>query len=374
MRIYNCHTHIFTLSDTPENFFKYGLSFLPNKLLELLKRWSLNRRVARLALILLKRPYQVRGIAFHLVGLLSSSAEVFRNLKSFYPTDTRFVALPLNFAHTGLGEMKIPYEQQLETLMKVKREYLNECLLFVHIDPREDTAAQNKAFVKKYINKGFLGIKMYPPLGHFPFHPNMEEVYQYAEEQELPIISHCSQGGIYYTGKNIDDLLLRKSFSNGGKSKYGIDTQRKKNKYLCDNFLHPKHYEEVLEQFPKLKLCFAHFGWDSFKKKTERLFYKKDLYNGIKKLIKDYPNVYADVSYSLFDKKFNAMLLNDLKKNEWLQEKVIFGTDYFMTLQENKTEDQLYSAFRKQIGESLFEKLAYENPKRFLSSKNYTAS
>ena len=374
MRIYNCHTHIFTLEDTPEGFLKYGLGFLPDWALELLKRLVLKKWLARLALKLLRKPYAVKGLSFHLVGLLSTSTQVFRNLQKFYPPGSRFVVLPLNFAHVGLGDLKVPYKQQLDELIQVKRSYPNECLLFIHIDPREDTAEKNRDFIEKYLERGFSGIKMYTPLGYFPFDPNLEKVYELAEEKEVPIISHCSQGGIFFAGKELPESFLKpKSFNPQPEGKY--DFAPAKNEVFCDYFVHPDRYIDVLEKFPKLKLCFAHFGWDTIEHRSKRVYNRKELYEGVKKLLLDekYPNVYADISYSLFDKKFSKQLKQDFEAHPQLQDQVVFGTDYFMTLQEKLTEDQLYKGFRSDMGEAIFTKLAYENPKRFLTSAYYIA-
>lgn len=374
MRIYNCHTHIFTLEDTPAEFLKYGLSFLPDWALELLKRLVLKKWMARLALKLLRKPYAVKSLSFHLVGLLSTSTEVFRNLKSFYPAGSRFVVLPLNFAHVGLGALKVPYAQQLDELIQVKRSFPNECLLFVHIDPREDTAEKNRDFLEEYLERGFMGIKMYTPLGYYPFDPRLEKVYELAETREVPIISHCSQGGIFYAGKELPESFLKPktfNYQEGGKYEF----KPAKNEIFCDYFIHPNRYIDVLEKFPSLKLCFAHFGWDTIEKRSKRIYNRLELYEGVKSLLLNskYVNLYADISYSLFDTKFRKQLKEDLKAYPVLQEKIIFGTDYFMTLQEKLTEDELYKDFKNDVGEVLFEKLAYENPKKFLTSSYYTA-
>jgi len=374
MRIYNCHTHIFTLSDTPEGFLKYGLNFLPDWALDLLKQLVVKQWMAKWALKLLNKPYAVKGLSFHLVGLLATSGEVFGNLQKYYPPDSRFVVLPLNFTHIGLGKLKVPYEQQLTELINVKRSYPNKCLLFVHIDPRDGSAEKNKTFVERYLQRGFIGIKMYTPLGYFPFDPRLEHVYQLAEEKRVPIISHCSQGGIYFADKKLPpDFLKPTSFNpqEGGKYEFAPA----KNEVFCDHFLHPDRYLDVLEKFPNLKLCFAHFGWDQIEKRSKRIYTRTELYNKIKNLLLNdkYPNLYADISYSLFDKKFNAKLKSDFEKHPELQEKVIFGTDYFMTLQEKLTEEQLFKNFRNEMGEEIFEKLANHNPKRFLTSDYYIA-
>jgi len=53
--------------------------------------------------------------------------------------------------------------------------------------------------IEMKVNKGkgiFKGIKIYPPLGYLPTHPNLAPVFDYCVQYDIPITLHCSPGGI----------------------------------------------------------------------------------------------------------------------------------------------------------------------------------
>jgi predicted TIM-barrel fold metal-dependent hydrolase len=96
--------------------------------------------------------------------------------------------------------------------------------------------------VKDYIERGFRGVKLYPPPGYKPYdeeyatqYPELLEIYAYLESEQIPIAAHCTPYGL------------------GGyphKDKDGI-------------FADPDNYEYLLEKYTNLKLCLAHFGGNS---------------------------------------------------------------------------------------------------------------
>jgi len=256
----------------------YVPDFLAKRLTKALRRkWS-----AKIIVKLLEKfggPEYSKYAAFLKIGSKKTQHMVFNDLrKSQYPEGTRFVVLPLNFRYMGAGKLKIGYRQQLDDLIGVKKRFPNTCLPFVFIDPRMGTSEQNYAFVKEYIDKGFVGIKLYPSLGYYPFDYRLEKVYKFAEENEIPIMTHCSTTGIYY--KDSDNIphefthpesFNKQSNSYFDPSKprsyfYPYNTairKKKRNDVFTDNFLQPENYIDVLKKFPSLKLCFAHFGLDN---------------------------------------------------------------------------------------------------------------
>ncbi|OFX17730.1 MAG: hypothetical protein A2033_04235 [Bacteroidetes bacterium GWA2_31_9] len=126
---------------------------------------------------------------------LKTQEEVFRNLKSFYPKDTKFVVLSMDMEHMAAGNPKISFEKQLEDLADLKKKYGNIIFPFVCADPRNLSLTQT---VKKYITQHhFQGIKLYPALGFYPFDIRLHEVYKFAIENNIPIITHCCKGVIY---------------------------------------------------------------------------------------------------------------------------------------------------------------------------------
>ncbi|MGY3088409.1 putative TIM-barrel fold metal-dependent hydrolase [Hymenobacter sp. UYAg731] len=397
MNIYNCHTHLFNLDCTPDRFLEgmapswvgkigahllYGLLALPT-----VTGWGL--RLAN------QFPAARKYAAFLGIGSSLSPLAIFeKHLLPAYPTGTRFVALPINFDLMGAGKAPLNQESQLWQLLEVRKRYPNTCLPFVSVDPRQGTAAENRAFVERWIGRGFVGIKLYPALGFYPFDKGLDEVYGYAEQNGLPIMTHCSRGGIYYQGGLTTALRrpdLPSNLSYPLPSPPGLYDQpfplkvegKETNASFCDYFLDPRAYELVLDRFPKLKICLAHYGGAeeiqlNIKNPGSAAF---NWYQGVRALLANpkYPNVYTDVSYTLADKSLFETLAADLlpaTPPAPLRERVLFGTDFFMTTQE-KPEDALASELMTDLltrdpTASAWQQLANENPTRYLHSKAYT--
>lgn len=385
---YNCHIHSFNGRYVPE-YFLYGMAE------------GMSRKKSKIVGNLLRTPVIKHGVVFLLskfgsesqkryteflkIGIMNTQDMVFENAVHFYPEGTRFVVLPVNFQFMGAGDLKISYEDQLDNLFEVKKRYPNTCQPFVFIDPRMGTAASNRDFVKKYIEKGFRGIKMYPSLGYYPFDPRLELVYQYAEENNIPLMTHCSEGGIYYNAKPVPEQLHAQSMNpqvhtilheNGTppqKRNYNF-TEGTEPKIFKNNFLDPENYVDMLKKFPRLKICFAHFGGDlnqlDRKVKDPKAW---TWYDKIKQLIlnPEFTNVYTDISYSLHEQKHVDLFKQDLQV-PLLKDRILFGTDYFMTYQEGDiTEDGLYLNCLKWLGEKDFAVIAIENAKEYLGSGLY---
>lgn len=82
---------------------------------------------------------------------------------------------------------------------------------------------------------GFVGVKLYPSLGYSLRDLGMDTVIRYCNDNEIPILMHCNQGGF----KKDDNTVTNCSPEPWGLVEDG------------DGFL---------DTYPKLKICFAHFG------------------------------------------------------------------------------------------------------------------
>jgi uncharacterized protein len=91
---------------------------------------------------------------------------------------------------------------------------------------------------------------------------------------------------------------------------------------------------------------------------------------------KKYPNLYTDISYTLFMPRIRGMYidlvdyLKVLLSNSRIRERVLFGSDYYMAEQEEIKEKEASILLRSRLGEDLFKQIAHTNPKRFLGIKN----
>jgi predicted TIM-barrel fold metal-dependent hydrolase len=263
-------------------------------------------------------------------------------------------------------EVKLPGENQM-TFAKWEKQYsqtieaikLNPLRLFAmyHYDPRRWNYPKTEKLDGNYqkgpwdhpfskiateTNAGlFIGFKVYPPLGYKPLderlpyiHDRLKEgdcFYARCEREGIPILSHCSPGGM-----SIHEMKLYAEFD-GIELKPSVDetmpaeTSKRlftPEGYFWTNYVHPRAWREVLTRFPNLKLCLAHFGGDEWEREQG-----SDWITEIIALTKEYKNVYTDFSCWDLEKSkeaFAHILTN--KQNSHLKDKILFGTDWYMTL------------------------------------------
>ncbi len=404
--IVNVHTHSFNFNCVPNgflsNYVNRGLASIAGRLLRtqllgsiikaLLKRFPMTRKFATLVA----------------VGTNRTQLDVFETmLQSYVGKDCYFVALPMNFDYMGGGSMPSNYITQIAEVEDIKRQYKDRFIPFLAIDPRMGSSRMLLDFVKSYFEpkpgytKGFAGIKIYPSLGFFPFDPRLELVYDYAQKHEIPILAHCTRHGAFYAGKKLPpELLSLESFNptqystQRHKQQQYINMKKLKLSESCDNYLDPVNYIDVLDKFPSLKLCFAHFGGDdemvaaikaNAPVPTEAsgllgFNIKTSWYNIILFIMNKYKNVYSDISYTLYNKhvwfELNALMAGKLNLQQGelnnfgskIPKRILFGTDFFMTTQE-KPEDRLYNDFIEGLSDlKTFKTIAWDNPKEFLRS------
>ena len=344
--IVNCHVHTFTTAHTPRYF--------PHPLVAVFRYVPWLVQFIRWFLSLL--PYdnltdKFRRIEdFHRTGSRSSQRAVFRELLHYYPRSTRFVVLPMDMAPAGHGPVDAGISHQHDELAALAKDpdYGAQVIPFATIHPDSNGAAEE---VRRCFDQhGFRGLKIYPKLGFAPTHPIlMNEVYPLCVERNVPVMTHCSRGGIYRKG-------------------WGQTEQ--------DAVTEPDAYAEVLTQFPDLRLCLAHFGgdadWighlrDGFDPDDPEAR-NKNWVSRIASLLSDgtYPNLYTDISYTIFKFDDHIPLLRMFLKNEKIRDRVLFGSDFYMTRQEALSEKAVSIRLRDALGEDDFHQIAHVNPRRWL--------
>lgn len=247
-----------------------------------------------------------------------------------------------------------------------------------------NTPAHSIEFIKDIINiyvnkthhinrkssskKKFYGIKFYPPLGLNPWPEDKKElekllyIYQFCCDNNLPIITHC------------DDQ--------------GFRTIPTKEAWAYTN---PKSWEVVLKEFPTLKLDFAHSGkqyssisniptatiiaQNLIKPKNERLPTSPWFYNIID-LMKNYPNVYLDFSFSGCNPQFYCEFINflNLEENKNIRDHIVthslFGSDFSVNLFKVKSYSQYFNIFEKSpFSDEEIDLFVSKNPIDFLDLK-----
>lgn len=350
MEMYNCHIHTFRDCDIPEKFLPLGLV-----------RW-LAKRDHKFLFWLAKNinPFCSNDTVdkyatFVKTGKMKSQKEILDKCSKFYPTGTKFIVLPMDMAFMGAGKVPRKYEEQLQELDTLS----DSVIKFIHVDPRRphvDILFRYKTEVDNY-----KGMKLYPPLGYYPFDSRLMSLYSYCESKNLPIIAHGSPGNpVHFKGSRKELYTLLSVDGNDPKYKKMSAPQ------LCSIFTHPMNYKMVLPHFPKLNFCIAHIGSSAWDEYLTGDISGDNWLSHIIELIHRYDNFWTDISFTLADERYWALFKVMMSSDDKLASRVLFGSDYYMNEIEND-EREWSIKFRAFIGEELFRKIAVENPKVFLN-------
>jgi predicted TIM-barrel fold metal-dependent hydrolase len=377
MQHYNIHTHIFNLKNVPNKAFGVPIARLLSS-----RAFSWN-----LAKILKKIPpysrtdFLERYANMLMVGSKKTQELIFKQLYSYYDQyQMKIIALTLDMDHMVAGDMRDNYLTQLSQVEDLTLKYHDKLLPFLSIDPRRNYPDVKAFLKKKFNNWNYVGIKLYPPLGFYPFDPRLEPVYEFAVENNLPIMVHCTKYGVFYQSKKRPfEHYHPRSMNPEYQHDYSHMKKAKKSEFK-NNFTNPKNFVEVLEieKFKNLKVCFAHFGGaeELLRSKGEDTNPETNFYLKIKELIQDdrFPNIYTDISYTVHHigrKDVREIMLKDIN-DPTLRDNIMYGSDFYMTTRK-KGEDKLLQDFIFYVNREDFDRLAGINCENYLSSNYYPA-
>lgn len=356
--IHNVHCHVFTIDYLPKKFIGW---YLPTTLIR--RKWIAKR------LFRLVKKFAPSLAGFVYSAIKESQGAIFDELRGYYPKTARFCPLTIDFDYMNAGRSRKSYLQQLDDISALKKEYqekeLNVFFPFVCADPRRKNVF---AIVKTYIEEhNFSGIKLYPALGFFPDDSRLDEVYSYAEENQIPITTHCIPKNKNHFRYKPDKEMVEKA-----KDRFSdfYNEKDSNNSYDFAKYLnHPDNYKFVLNRFPKLKLNLAHFGgndeWNNYLDVSDENFNKeRNWYSLIRKMLMSYENVYSDISFTVHDDRLYPLLRNLLKTPK-TRDKVLFGSDFYM-LQKDYSERRFGIDVRGYLDDDEFWLIAETNPKNFL--------
>lgn len=369
-----------------------------------------------------------RYASFLHVGKRAGQMDVFRDLLEQYSDSSmKITALSLYMEKLGAGNSTTGFEGQIEEIIQVKKRYPERLIAFFGLDPRWKASGTEIAeTIKAYFNTkleisavspsvfAFSGIKLYPSTGYYAFDEKLRPSFDWAAENNVPIMTHCNYlGGIFnnsrdylkanlgaynpYTGQSYpapraDHELESKLF------KRLFNTQKASNNQIYSGyFLEPYSYRKMLEHYcsinKPLKICFAHFGGNEHMKLQFRIekehikdpgnYYavehSKNWCAQIQELL-SLPNVYTDVSYALTDHDTHDFIFNEMKTKNY-RDRILFGTDFFMTERVAKEKDT-YNLFKKKamavqvtkangVVTNAWDMMASENVENYLKSNYY---
>lgn len=326
----DCHCHIFSLDCVPMEFRKRFCLDLKNPVHKFIL-WLVRRLLPKEAKL---------GEWLDLAEL--SIAEMAQKLVQEMDEAGIDTCIPLmmdmKYCSGFGGEVKKFEDQMTETaaaVTAINNEYGRTRMLpFVAADPRRENFLE---MVTNAIESGnFKGVKIYPVMGYTPNDSRLYPLYEYCQEKNIPITTHCENGGI----PGLDDYYA-----------------------LAD----PKYWKIVLEEFPALTLNLAH---------NDRT--GKDWQPKIAALIKDYPNVYTDISYDTemwyMPRKYFKSIKRMLETPK-IQDRVLYGSDWYMGryLWTVKSYLKWYLEYSRKIfwcrvkfTEREIQMMTEDNPKRFL--------
>jgi predicted TIM-barrel fold metal-dependent hydrolase len=361
MQITNCHVHTFTAEHVPDRYAGFFGQFLRIRAFRLVVLWVMRfightprSHLARYARIL-ETSYQ------------RNQEAIFNIVQGFYPHGTRFVILPMDMTYMNAGTLRKSLAEQHRELEKLRDRYPDLVVLFAAVDPRHpDVVASTIDLLER---RGFRGIKLYPPLGYHPDYPALADLYRYAAERAIPVLSHCSRRGVLYRGKPTAAMLPDPA--SGGASRKLSAKER------IIRLADPAKFVPVLDAHPKLKLCLAHFGgdeeWAKYRKESSRAGNPepdRSWLATIADLIKSgrYENLYTDISYTLFADDAYVHMLKNLLADPRLRRRVLFGSDFYVVEDAKLEERQTWPRIRSVLGEDLFRVIAEENPREYLGT------
>lgn len=243
------------------------------------------------------------------------------------------------------------FMDQLATLSALAGRYPDTVFPFLAVDPRRPGIV---ALMKQLVDEGrgvFRGVKLYPPLGYLPTHPNLKEVYRYCSQFDIPITVHCSTGGleswpgsVLVESWELDKPFVQ-SFGHGNPSPSAF-------------FANPANWVPVLMEFPNLRINLGHFGGCAPGDLTRiNLPWAEQILELMK-----HPHVYADLSYVAEPARLNQAL-QMMTAHDVLKSRLMFGTDFVMIAMDRKL-----GGIRRYFGQfaGLADALLADNARHFL--------
>ena len=214
-------------------------------------------------------------------SVYKTQTRVFAKMKDQYPKGSGFGILPMDMDYMGAGTAKKSYQDQLAEIAKYKNSttYADEgtgIYPFVFVDSRRirddqkpnqkrpkkeqlfnyhldgQTVVLDDCLIKTYVEgENFSGFKIYPAIGYYPFEKELLPVWKYAADNNLPIVTHCIKGVVFYRGTKEKQWDTHPVFMDEDVENTLLLPERKNVDFQL-NFTHPMNYLCLLEE-PFLK-------------------------------------------------------------------------------------------------------------------------
>ena len=257
--------------------------------------------------------------------------------------------------------------------------------MFHHRNPRRWQSRGNGEPFKQVGGEGlYLGFKMYTAQGYRPMDdrlPILKSFYAQCQSEQIPILNHCTPGGaitydmkayLYFNhpkdtavdGEQKRPFIKASREWTDGRDRKHTSAEDKPFDYFQEHFVSPNAWRKVLERYPRLRLCLAHFGGMT----DLSLEWHKVLVP----MLTEFPNLYVDISSSFTDAPFRDHFKKRLVgEHPEIIDKIMFGSDWYMTMtrmsgsMDYPKYCETAKAFIDGIDKNLWVKLSQENPYRF---------
>jgi len=177
-----------------------------------------------------------------------------------------------------------------------------------------------------------IGFKMYTALGFRPDDferlPHLMNYYANCVTHNIPIICHGSRGGML----THDWLRYRRLCGPLIVNSKNVETDDippcciEDRDFFWENYISPYAWEQVLQRFPNLRLCLAHFGGvESWSTPPVR----PDWLGKLIEMMRLYPNFYVDLSYVIFQDSIKSRF-TEIIEDPLVRKKLLFGTDWYL--------------------------------------------
>lgn len=183
--------------------------------------------------------------------------------------------IALQYAHkTGISKMLNRY------MVKKCREFPNKVTGLATVFPGESNVED---ILKEAFDDGLRGVKLHAHVQCFDMNAKeMNIVYNLCQSEEKPIVMH-------------------------------VGREPKSTAYNCDPYkiCKAKKVDRVLQNFPKLKICVPHLGFDEF--------------SAYRKLIEKYDNLWLDTTMVLTD---YFPIENAVELDSFRVDRIMYGSDF----------------------------------------------
>lgn len=363
LQITNCHVHSFTEAHTPDRF-------LPWPVADLVRLAPVRRLLIWAARIFDRDRTGPLGRYAQIIetSYKKNQRDVFEIVRGFYPQESRFIVLPMDMTKMNAGKVRVGIDAQHAELAALCEDVYPTALIpFAAVDPRQDDIVNKTiALVEQH---HFRGLKLYPPTGYHPYDRRLWPLYEYAEQHNLPVMTHCSRpASVQYRGAPTKDMR-----TDPVSGEVWNDSPFE----LLTRFTDPDAYLPLLKAHPRLRVCLAHFGgagdWASYLDHPWQSGMDDSKKSWLAKIIdmlksELYPNLWTDISYTLFANDEYLYLLQVLLSDPRIRSRVLFGSDFYVVENAELEERRRSLRIRAVLGEQLFRTISQANPNTYLGT------